>query len=440
LDIFIIGWIIIAVWLILLVGTVLGKIPVFLALMVLSILMPALAGTPLDKVFNNVIENGVFSQAPVMAYTIFGAWLAMVMMRTGMVESIIRGSAELAGERPVLGCILIVIAMFAMFSSVYSTGLFIAVGYVAIPIFLQSFGISPLAAAYILGIGVVAGYSSFNVVYYAMMAAVTKIQLVNYVAWRWWVPPVYGLLCMMLLVSYILIEKKRGRFLAKRTFCAVEIESKSAPRKGPPVYSFLSVVLPIILIVGLKLPVVTSFLIATLYAFLSTQYGQGRWRSIRETRELFETTLYDSFTSSTPVMLLWIAVGLIVTSSNIPEVAVAWKAALGPIIPTTLPVLIVFFIIFSLTGLYRGPANLFGMGAVLWPVMLLSGLQPFGLFALFYGARLFCQLSDVTITWNAWSLGYMKVNPAEFIKQTAPYSFVISTVAILVGVVAIIMG
>jgi H+/gluconate symporter-like permease len=111
------GVLIIAVFFILALLMMTRKIPTFLAMILLAIVTCIIAGVPMvgtnDKGaaigwLQTILETGSVRMASAIAAIVFGAWLGQLLNRTGVTEAIIKKSAELGGDRPLVVALILV--------------------------------------------------------------------------------------------------------------------------------------------------------------------------------------------------------------------------------------------------------------------------------------------------------------------------------------------
>lgn len=69
--------------------------------------------------------------------TIFGAWLGQLMNKTGVTENIIKKSAELGGDRPLVVTLIMVVATAVLFTTLSGLGSIIMVGSIVLPILIS---------------------------------------------------------------------------------------------------------------------------------------------------------------------------------------------------------------------------------------------------------------------------------------------------------------
>ena len=131
------------------------KIPTLLALPLLAVVICLIAGVPFvgkDAEGNEigflktVIENGSIRMASAYIAVIFGAWLGQIMNKTGVTENIIKISAELGGDKPLIVTLVMVAAVALLFTTLSGLGSVIMVGTIVLPI-LISVGLPALSAA-----------------------------------------------------------------------------------------------------------------------------------------------------------------------------------------------------------------------------------------------------------------------------------------------------
>lgn len=132
------------------------KMPAILALPVMAILMPLVAGAPIfseDKstfsIANNVLTQGSLRLGATIVALIFGAWFGEVLKKIGVTEALVRKAAELSGDKPMTMAIVFFVIGTVIFSSSDGLGMVILVGSIIIPILLTA-GLSPLTSCIVL--------------------------------------------------------------------------------------------------------------------------------------------------------------------------------------------------------------------------------------------------------------------------------------------------
>ena len=80
-----------------------------------------------------VFEAGTVRMGSAIMATIFGAWLGQLMNKTGVTENIIKKSAELGGDRPLVVTLIMVVATAVLFTTLSGLGSIIMVGSIVLP-------------------------------------------------------------------------------------------------------------------------------------------------------------------------------------------------------------------------------------------------------------------------------------------------------------------
>lgn len=112
------------------------KIPTLLALPLMAVVICIIAGVPMfgknaDGAeigwLTTVFEAGTVRMGSAIMATIFGAWLGQLMNKTGVTENIIKKSAELGGDRPLVVTLIMVVATAVLFTTLSGLGSIIMV-------------------------------------------------------------------------------------------------------------------------------------------------------------------------------------------------------------------------------------------------------------------------------------------------------------------------
>lgn len=133
------------------------KIPTLLALPLMAVVICIIAGVPMfgknaDGAeigwLTTVFEAGTVRMGSAIMATIFGAWLGQLMNKTGVTENIIKKSAELGGDRPLVVTLIMVVATAVLFTTLSGLGSIIMVGSIVLVAFLKV----PVTPAFTVGI------------------------------------------------------------------------------------------------------------------------------------------------------------------------------------------------------------------------------------------------------------------------------------------------
>ena len=97
-----------------------------------------------------------------------------------------------------------------------------------------------------------------------------------------------------------------------------------------------------------------------------------------------------------------------------------FQAAIGGLIPTSAFLLVLVFIVLSPLSWFRGPLNLVGCGAAILAVIS-QGPTEFPvmfLYPLFISVMIGMGHFDITTSWVAWGLGYLKVEAKDYMRMS----------------------
>jgi hypothetical protein len=188
-----------------------------------------------------------------------------------------------------------------------------------------------------------------------------------------------------------------------------KIETKNAP-----LVSFLTPIIPLVLYFGFNQygwKEIPSFLAGSLFGVLVTQPK----RAI----QTLVSSMIRGLEDGAPAAILMMGIGMLINALQIPAV----KAAIEPFIKM-LPIenaltYILFFGLLSPLALYRGPFNLFGLGAGFFAIIAGAGILP--AIAVLAAAMAIVQIQNVcdpTNTHNVWVANYVGVRVEELTKAT----------------------
>ena len=94
----------------------------------------------------SVLEAGTVRMGSAIMAVIFGAWLGQLMNKTGVTENLIKKSAELGGDKPLVVTLILSAAVALLFTTLSGLGSIIMVGSIVLPI-LISIGVPAVSAA-----------------------------------------------------------------------------------------------------------------------------------------------------------------------------------------------------------------------------------------------------------------------------------------------------
>lgn len=384
--------------------------PALLALPAMAIAVAALGRLPLHNILNDVIAAGAVKLAPAYIAVFAGAMLGRVMITTGIAEEIIKRAAEFGGERPgvVAGALMVVTAL--LFTSLTGLGAIIMVGSLVLPI-MMSLGVPRRTAAVLFLMAYATGFI-FNLALWRLYQDLLQIAPDSTL------PPSVSRFAVGLLLITVVAVAIHAWLAARRargiSFWAVttreELLQRSAGRRVP-LLAFLTPFVPLVLYLGFGWNQIPAFLGGALFGVVTTQPSSAiRTLSASAVRGLEDAA---------PAIILMIGIGMLLNALTLPIV----KTALAPIV-TSLPLgspitYVLFFGLLSPLALYRGPFNLFGVGAGVYAIMFAAGVLPaLALLAAVMSITQVQTVCDPTNTHNVWVANFTGVPVEEITRQT----------------------
>jgi H+/gluconate symporter-like permease len=406
----------IAILVLMAVGVVLmltRVLPTAFALVLLALGIALLAGAPPSGILTGVLQTGSAALASTMIAVLLGSWLGTLMDETGIAGTLVRKIVEFGGERPsvvALGVFAVAILCGSITGSAPAAML---AGVVGIPAMI-AVGVRPVAAGGTVLMGISAGSPLELPVWQFLSDAVgAPVGDVKTIMVRLFP------LALAVGVVYVLVETRRSRV---RHGWAVQLDRpKGRVRRGDaPWYALITPLVPIVLALGLSVPIVPSLLAGVVYALATTtRWGELNGRALR--------SLYGAFEVAAPPIALFVAIGMLLAAVKLPGA----KNALTPIVSAISPSGAVWFVVvFALLVplcLFRGPLNVFGLGAGVAGVLVTGGIYPLpAVVGLMASYNQVFGVSDPTSTQTVWAAQYAGVRPERAMVSTLPYTWVVA--------------
>lgn len=396
-----------------------------LVLLATGILWAVMGGMNLMGVFNDLISAQFTNQAVSFMTIIFGAWFAQVMIKTGIVKTIIRTAVELGGDNPKILISIIMVVVSVMFTSLYSIGPVIAVGVIVLPVMI-SLGIPSAVSIVAYGLSVALG-QLLNVSQYTVMRGllsyITDIpETMEYP----WMPYAFIAFAAGLIVNIIGIlimydlsmKKKKIKKVKKVKSWAVKV-SDSDEVTFVPWYVCIATLVPVVLIMAFKINTFAAFIIGILYAICTAKITYRKIRIFPMISKSFKTGAGES-----AGMIMYMACAYTM-ASGASAIRPVLQETLGGVLPVTALGLTIFVIILTPLFMYRGPLALAGAGAAIYATIFAVGSVPASyLWLLCFAGNSVYSGVDPTNSTNVWTCSYAKVKPLEFIKTALPVCWV----------------
>lgn len=198
----------------------------------------------LKTITDRVVHKGALKLHEAYTVAFFGGMLAIYVKEKRLAETVIKYAAELAGDRPFVVALVMMLVTAGLFSTLGGLGAIIMVGSIILPIML-SLGISPLVAAGIFLVGISAG-GTFNPGNWALYRESLGVPVEDVQRFALMIVLLY-IVTGTVLIGWSL----QGRRRRKRWSWAAEAAGAPAAARVKPL-ALLAPVLPILLVFKLS--------------------------------------------------------------------------------------------------------------------------------------------------------------------------------------------
>lgn len=424
---------ILALFLVITILMISRKLPTLIALPILAVGIAAIAGIPLKLmdgdndigIINYIIQGGATRLASAYTAVIFGAWLGQLMNQTGISKTIVKGAAELAGDKPFLVTILLTAAVAVLFTTLDGLGATIMLATIVIPI-MVSVGVPGIIAACMMLFGMATGLM-FNISNWAFYASATGVKQED-------VQTFALVLCILTAVTsliFAIVEfKKAGikfSWAAKSNHDDLEADNEKAP-----LLSLFTPIIPIIFVIAFKWAIIPSFIMGILWCFFTVLiFSKKKFSSMLS---LVTKSGFEGLTDSAPAVLLMIGIGMVLNSLMHPVVAKSITPLIKAVIPGSVVGYAIFFSLLAPLALYRGPLNLWGLGSGIAAVIINLNILPApAVFSAFLSAERVQAIGDPTNTHNVWLANYVGVDVNDILKKVLPYIWGLAIVGVIIS-------
>lgn len=356
------------------------KIPTLLALPLMAVVICIIAGVPMfgknaDGAeigwLTTVFEAGTVRMGSAIMATIFGAWLGQLMNKTGVTENIIKKSAELGGDRPLVVTLIMVVATAVLFTTLSGLGSIIMVGSIVLPI-LISVGVPAASAACIFLMAFTTGLAC-NIANWKSFASIFSLDIADIQGFEIYLMAATAIATLIM----VIVEFKRNGI--KFAFSA-PVDNTKPTKQLTGVRGGLAMItplIPIVLVAFLKVPVTPAFTVGIIWCLLFTS------QSFSKAMNQMTKTCYDGITDAGPAVILMVGIGILflaVTNASVKEV-----------------------------------------------------LNPLAVMAAFLAAERIQCGGDPTNTQNVWTANFCEVDVNTCTKKMLPYLWAVSIVGVILG-------
>lgn len=410
----------IAILVLMAVGVVLmltRVLPTAFALVLLALGISILVGAPWtgdkNSILTAVLQTGASALASTMIAVLLGSWLGTLMDETGIASTLVRKIVEFGGERPPMVAVGVFAVSILCGSITGSAPAAMLAGVVGIPAMI-AVGVSPVVAGGTVLMGVGAG-SPLELPVWQFLAEALGAPVADVKSVMVKLFP----MALVLGIAYVLVETRRR---GARHAWSVKLDRPNARvRRGDaPWYALLTPIVPIVLALGFSVPIVPSLLAGVVYALATTaRWGELNGRALR--------SLYKAFEVAAPPIALFAAIGILLAAVKLPGA----KNALTPIVSAISPSapfwFVVVFVVLVPLCLFRGPLNVFGLGAGVAGVLVTGGIYTMpAVIGMMASYNQVFGVSDPTSTQTVWAAQYAGVRAEKAMVSTLPYTWVVA--------------
>ncbi|MFF6936076.1 TRAP transporter large permease subunit [Streptomyces sp. NPDC008312] len=395
------------------------KLPTAFALVLLGVVIAFVAGAPLtgkESVLDTVLQEGAPMLASTMIAVLLGSWLGKLLDETGIAGTIVRKIVEFGGDRPTVVA-LGVLAVSALIGTVTgSAPAAMLAGIIGIPA-MVAVGIPKVTAAGTILMGIAVGVP-FELPIWQFFSTALDLP----------VPTVRGFmvklfpLALVAAVAFVLIESRRRG--VEHTWSLKTAADKPRSRRerlgDAPWYALLTPAVPLVLALGLDVAIIPSLLAGVVYALVTTTRP-------REMNKRLLRTLYGGFDVAAPPIALFIAIGILLAAVKLPGAIDALEPLVKAVSPQNPVLFVLVFTLLVPLCLYRGPLNVYGLGAGIAGVLIAAGIYPaVAVLGLAASYNQVFGVSDPTSTQTVWSAQYAGVGPQQVMVRTLPYVWAVA--------------
>ncbi len=400
------------------------KMPAILALPIMAVLMPLIAGAPLfsaDKstfsIASNVLTQGSMRLGATIAALIFGAWFGEVLKKIGVTEALVRKAAELSGDKPLTMAIIFFIIGTVIFSSSDGLGMVILVGSIVIPILLTA-GLSPLTSCVVL-LACHALGSLFSVSGWALMHDLYGIPIADMARYA----ALFAIPAAIVYLAMVVWMVKRD-VIVRKAWSMPTADTLNRRRQVNGL-ALISPLVPVTIIFVFKMDVVPAICLSLAICLLLARP--------KRITHILVSSLVEGIQNVAGAIGLMIGIGILLNAVTAPQVSVVLKPLIEAIVPGSLWGYILLFSLLSPLALYRGPLNSYGLGSGVGVLMMHGGLSPLATMLALRSAYLVQGLSDPTNTHNVWSSDFAKVDVNDILRATLPWAMIAVLISMMMA-------
>ncbi|MGW2331106.1 transporter [Streptomyces sp. NPDC001700] len=402
------------------------KLPTAFALVLLGVVIAFVSGAPVtgkDSVFDTVLQEGAPALAATMIAILLGSWLGKLLDETGIAGTLVRKIVEFGGDRPTVVALGVLLVSTLVGTVTGSAPAAMLAGIIGIPAMI-AVGIPKVTAAGTILMGIAAGMP-FELPVWQFFSSALDLPVSEV---RDFMVKLFPF-ALFAAVMFVLVESRRRgvehtwafrteapRTNAPRTKTPRTKAGKRRARLGDaPWYALLTPVVPLVLALGFELAIIPSLLAGVLYALVTTTRP-------REMNRRLLRTLYGGFEVAAAPITLFVAIGILLAAVKLPGAVDALEPLVTAVSPQNPVLFVVVFTALVPLCLYRGPLNVYGLGAGIAGVLIAAGIYPAAaVLGITASYNQVFGVADPTSTQTVWSAQYAGVGPQQVMTRTLPY-------------------
>ncbi|MFC9018236.1 transporter [Streptomyces albidoflavus] len=395
------------------------KLPTAFALVLLGVVIAFVAGAPLtgeNSVLDTVLQEGAPALAATMIAILLGSWLGRLLDETGIAGTLVRKIVEFGGDRPVVVALGVLAVSTLVGTVTGSAPAAMLAGIIGIPAMI-AVGIPKVTAAGTILMGIAAGMP-FELPIWQFFSTALELP----------VPTVRGFMlkpfpfALAAAVLFVLVETRRRG--VEHAWSLKSASAKPASRReqlgDAPWYALLTPVVPLVLALGLEVAILPSMLAGVLFALVTTTRP-------RDMNKRLLRTLYGSFEVAAAPIVLFVAIGILLAAVKLPGAVESLEPLVKAVSPQNPVLFVLVFTLLVPLCLYRGPLNVYGLGAGIAGVLIAAGIYPaVAVLGLATSYNQVFGVADPTSTQTVWSAQYAGTTPQQVMLRTLPYVWAVA--------------
>ncbi|MEQ8145954.1 transporter [Streptomyces sp. OP7] len=398
-------------------------LPTAFALVLLGVAIAFAAGAPLtgeNSILDTVLQEGAPALAATMLAVLIGSWLGKLMEETGIAGTLVRKIVEFGGDRPTVVALGVLTVSALVGTVTGSAPAAMMAGIIGIPAMI-AVGVPKTTAAGTILMGIAAGMP-FELPVWQFFSTALELPIDTVKGFMLKLFPFAAFFAVL----FVLVESRRkGVEHTWSLASAAERTGGGSPRErrrararrmgDAPWYALLAPLVPLVLALGFDVAVIPSMLAGVLWALLTTtRPGHLNKRLLR--------TLYGGFEIAAPPIALFVAIGVLLAAVKLPGAVEALNPLVEAVAPGNPVVFVLVFTLLVPLCLYRGPLNVYGLGAGIAGVLIAAGIYPaVAVLGLTASYNQVFGVSDPTSTQTVWAAQYSGVGPQQVMLRTLPY-------------------